>query len=220
MRRGLIFGRMHMQRHPLPTYQLKPDYPVLAPLSRSYPKSKGRLPTRYSPVRHSTQGRSPFLVRLACVRHAASVHSEPESNSPVMYNCRATLLLFINLIKSEFYLLQLAIYLSKILAFPARGERLYGPSFSPSSFFLSFFNSPSRSALRKGRVMSLTLSSNPGQLLFYRCSLVFEYIKKVLATTYFPTSGLAVSLALEVLTSEFGMESGVAPPPWSPGRNI
>ncbi len=140
-----------MQRHPLPTYQLKPDYPVLAPLSRSYPKSKGRLPTRYSPVRHSTQGRSPFLVRLACVRHAASVHSEPESNSPVMYNCRATLLLFINLIKSEFYLLQLAIYLSKILAFPARGKRLYRPSFSPSSFFLSFFNSPSRSALRKGR---------------------------------------------------------------------
>ena len=44
--------------------------------------------------------------------------------------------------------------------------------------------------------------------------------KKVLATTYFPTSGLAVSLALEVLTSEFGMESGVAPPPWSPGRNM
>ena len=47
-----------------------------------------------------------------------------------------------------------------------------------------------------------------------------EEKKKVLATTYFPTSGLAVSLALEVLTSEFGMESGVAPPPWSPGRNI
>src|SRR5512145_110642 len=83
MRRGLILGRMHMQRHPLPTSYLKPDYPVLAPLSQSYPKSKGRLPTRYSPVRHSTQGRSPFLVRLACVRHAASVHSEPGSNSPV-----------------------------------------------------------------------------------------------------------------------------------------
>ena len=49
---------------------------------------------------------------------------------------------------------------------------------------------------------------------------VEEEIKKVLATTYFPTSGLAVSLALEVLTSEFGMESGVAPPPWSPGRNM
>ena len=47
-----------------------------------------------------------------------------------------------------------------------------------------------------------------------------EEKKKVLATTYFPTSGLAVSSALEVLTSEFGMESGGSPPPWSPGRNI
>ena len=34
-------------------------------------------------MRHFTQGRSPFLVRLACVRHAASVRSEPGSNSPV-----------------------------------------------------------------------------------------------------------------------------------------
>ena len=138
MRRGLILGRMHMQRHPLPTYQLKPDYPVLAPLSRSYPKSKGRLPTRYSPVRHSTQGRSPFLVRLACVRHAASVHSEPESNSPVMYNCRATLLLFINLI-IRVLMLQLAIYLSKILALPGKRNRLYRHPLPPSSTFSTFF---------------------------------------------------------------------------------
>ena len=34
-------------------------------------------------MRHSTHGRSHFLVRLACVKHAASVQSEPESNSPV-----------------------------------------------------------------------------------------------------------------------------------------
>ena len=26
---------------------------------------------------------NPFLVRLACVKHAASVHSEPGSNSPI-----------------------------------------------------------------------------------------------------------------------------------------
>ena len=30
-------------------------YPVLAPVSRCYPRYKGRLPTRYSPVRHSTR---------------------------------------------------------------------------------------------------------------------------------------------------------------------
>ena len=34
------------------------------------------VPTRYSPVR---QGSKPF--RLACLRHAASVHPEPGSNS-------------------------------------------------------------------------------------------------------------------------------------------
>jgi hypothetical protein len=43
--------------------------------------------------------------------------------------------------------------------------------------------------------------------------------KKVLATTYFPTVKTAVSSALEGLTSEFGMESGVTPPPRSPGQN-
>jgi hypothetical protein len=56
-------------------------YAVLAPVSRSYPPLEGRLVTCYSPGRHCTQGLLPFLVRLACVRHAASVDSEPGSNS-------------------------------------------------------------------------------------------------------------------------------------------
>jgi hypothetical protein len=56
---------------------------VLAFLSERYPPLEGRSPTRYSPVCHSTQGRSPFRVRLACIRHAASVDSEPGSNSHV-----------------------------------------------------------------------------------------------------------------------------------------
>ena len=56
---------------------------VLALLSERYPPLRGRSPTCYSPVRHSTQDRSPFRVRLACVRHAASVDSEPGSNSHV-----------------------------------------------------------------------------------------------------------------------------------------
>ncbi len=38
-------------------------------------------------MRHFTQGRSPFLVRLACVRHAASVDSEPGSNSRLILVC-------------------------------------------------------------------------------------------------------------------------------------
>ena len=56
-------------------------YAVLASVSRGYPPLKGRLVTCYSPGRHFTQGLLPFLVRLACVRHAASVDSEPGSNS-------------------------------------------------------------------------------------------------------------------------------------------
>ena len=57
------------------------SYAVLAKVSLSYPPLKGRLVTGYSPVRHFTQVLLPFLVRLACVRHAASVDSEPGSNS-------------------------------------------------------------------------------------------------------------------------------------------
>ena len=56
---------------------------VLASVSRRYSPLPGRLSTCYSPVRHFTCGRSRFHVRLACVKHAASVQSEPESNSPV-----------------------------------------------------------------------------------------------------------------------------------------
>ena len=54
-------------------------YSVLAPLSRRYSEPKGRFPR----VTHPCATRPEGLVRLACVRHAASVRSEPESNSQV-----------------------------------------------------------------------------------------------------------------------------------------
>src|SRR4029077_354168 len=60
-------------------------YAVLASLSGRYPPFEGRSPTCYSPVRHSTHGLLHFRVRLACVRHAASVDSEPGSNSHVNF---------------------------------------------------------------------------------------------------------------------------------------
>ena len=60
-------------------------YAVLARVSPGYPPPKGRFATCYSPVRHFTHPdvllHPDFLVRLACVRHAASVDSEPGSNS-------------------------------------------------------------------------------------------------------------------------------------------
>ena len=42
------------------------------------------MSTRYSPVRHFNHFRRSFLVRLACVKHAASVRPEPGSNSQVL----------------------------------------------------------------------------------------------------------------------------------------
>jgi hypothetical protein len=77
-------------RTPLSARALRPPltsrfYAVLARVSPGYPPPKGRLSTRYSPVRRSTRVLLPGLARLACVKHAASVHSEPGSNSPVLF---------------------------------------------------------------------------------------------------------------------------------------
>ena len=59
------------------------SYPVLDPVSQAYPEVEGRSLTCYSPVRHSsTQASLGLSVRLACVKHAASVRPEPGSNSP------------------------------------------------------------------------------------------------------------------------------------------
>lgn len=59
------------------------SYPVLDPVSQAYPEVQGRSLTCYSPVRHSSTPASWGLsVRLACVKHAASVRPEPGSNSP------------------------------------------------------------------------------------------------------------------------------------------
>ena len=52
-------------------------FEALSPITR-------HVPTHYSPVRHSPPGASSrAAVRLACVKHAASVQSEPGSNSSV-----------------------------------------------------------------------------------------------------------------------------------------
>ena len=48
-------------------------YKVLARVSSSYSLLKGRFPR----VTHPSATRSEDLVRLACVKRAASVHSEP-----------------------------------------------------------------------------------------------------------------------------------------------
>ena len=42
----------------------------------------GQIPTRYSAVRRSCTPKG-LTARLACVKHAASIHPEPGSNSPL-----------------------------------------------------------------------------------------------------------------------------------------
>lgn len=54
-------------------------HPVLAVISNCYSEPKGRFPRVTHPCATKPEG----FVRLACVRHAASVRSEPGSNSQV-----------------------------------------------------------------------------------------------------------------------------------------
>ncbi len=59
-----LSGRGHLSsRKPQPPGQ----YPALATLSRSYSRFKGRLPTRYSPVRHFTLFRKRKISRSTCM---------------------------------------------------------------------------------------------------------------------------------------------------------
>ena len=90
MGRGLIPERQLPWRGRLspPGPGTRRTYPVLARVSPRYSLLEGRLPTCYSPVRRFTPPRREFLARLACMRHAASVRSEPGSNSPVLRNAR------------------------------------------------------------------------------------------------------------------------------------
>jgi hypothetical protein len=71
----------HRKSFPPPGHATSRVYSVLDPVSQAYPKVQGRSPTCYSPVRHSCTPKG-LTVRLACVKHAASVRPEPESNSP------------------------------------------------------------------------------------------------------------------------------------------
>ena len=58
------------------------SYPVLSHVSMCYPGLEGRLSTCYSPVRRSGVPKD-LTARLACLKRAASVRSEPGSNSPL-----------------------------------------------------------------------------------------------------------------------------------------
>jgi hypothetical protein len=62
---------------------LRRAYAVLAPVSRRYPPLRGTFRCVTHPFAARRQGCPRAAARLACVKHAASVQSEPGSNSSV-----------------------------------------------------------------------------------------------------------------------------------------
>ena len=68
-------------------------YAVLAPLSVGYPPPRVRYLTRYSAVCHYLMSgpKTWKIVRLACIRRAASVRPEPGSNSLLIKNLPSTI---------------------------------------------------------------------------------------------------------------------------------
>jgi hypothetical protein len=66
-------------------------HPVLAAVSRGCPRPRGRFPRVTHPSATDIKAEAPMPVRLACVKRAASVRSEPGSNSQ-LHPAQASLL--------------------------------------------------------------------------------------------------------------------------------
>ena len=76
-----LIRRGSIQERPKP-FPLR-AYAVLATVSRRYSPLQGRSPRVTHPCATKVTWQARALVRLACVKHAASVRSEPGSNSQV-----------------------------------------------------------------------------------------------------------------------------------------
>ena len=118
-------------------------YSVLPAISSSYPHLKGRLPTCSSPVRHSRREASSSLaVRLACLRRAASVRSEPGSNSPLFYFKHPEGRLISIILKASpvsFILGTLTFKRKKKITMQSNYSSPRAPSFSLNSLFYAYF---------------------------------------------------------------------------------
>ena len=118
--------------------------------------------------------RRTFLARLACVKHAASVQSEPESNSPVQICSKD--LRWTEIRISKFLPVRYSL-VNEPHRFTRREAVVYAASFSLSTSFFSFsrkfFSRPRRgNSLARGRLMShfqtrvKNFFCHPGKFLF------------------------------------------------------
>ena len=116
-------------------------------------------------MRHFTRDRSPFRVRLACVKHAASVQSEPESNSPVQICSKD--LRWTEIRISKFLPVRYSL-VNEPHRFTRREAVVYAASFSLSTSFFHFakvfFATPSGQLV--GARETYVSFSNPRQELF------------------------------------------------------
>ena len=116
-------------------------------------------------MRHFTRDRSPFRVRLACVKHAASVQSEPESNSPVQICSKD--LRWTEIRISKFLPVRYSL-VNEPHRFTRREAAIYAASFSLSTSFFHFakvfFAAPSGQLV--GARETYVSFSNPRQELF------------------------------------------------------
>ena len=116
-------------------------------------------------MRHFTRDRSPFRVRLACVKHAASVQSEPESNSPVQICSKD--LRWTEIRISKFLPVRYSL-VNEPHRFTRREAVVYAASFSLSTSFFNFakvfFAAPSGQLV--GARETYVSFSNPRQEFF------------------------------------------------------
>ena len=90
----------------------------------------------YSPVRHSIPK---YCVRLACIRHAASVHPEPGSNSPLFSISSSSLTLFIYLLIYLFIDVFCSVFNVHLLSSLGLPVYISTYSFSLQAFFYFFY---------------------------------------------------------------------------------
>ena len=133
-------------------------------------------------MRHFTRDRSPFRVRLACVKHAASVQSEPESNSPVQICSKD--LRWTEIRISKFLPVRYSL-VNEPHRFTRREAVVYAASFSLSTSFFQF-----RESFFRGPVGATRWREEDLCLIF-----------KPASRTFLPSGKISFPVALSDMTS-------------------
>ena len=102
-------------------------------------------------------------------------------------------------------------------------------SCSDCSTFL-YYLFPERTCLRQARPLPSTpkapaprqqkLAQEHGAFKRRKAVMMTTFLKKTLASAYFPTQEYAVSWAMKSLTAEFGMGSGIPSSLWTPRKYV